>query len=124
MAHLAEIGPKSTVLSVIRIGDEYEEDCERFYGELTGKIWKRTSYNTFGGVHRLGGTPFRYNYAGIGFIFDPTVGDHGAFRERQPYPSWTLNPDTQIWEAPLPLPTDPTKAYSWSETAQNWVIRS
>ena len=29
--------------------------------------WLQTSYNTIGGVHTLGGTPLRKNFAGIGY---------------------------------------------------------
>jgi hypothetical protein len=35
--------------------------------------WIQTSYNTINGVHVLGGTPLRKNYAGIGFIYDPVA---------------------------------------------------
>ena len=77
---------------------------------------KRTSYNTKGGVHTLGGTPFRKNYAGIGHIYDPI---RDAFYEEQPYPSWTLNESTCYWEPPTPRPDE--GLWFWKEDTQEWV---
>ena len=122
MAHLAKLDRNSKVISVIAIGDEYEENCEQFYHELTGDIWKRTSYNTRGNVHRNGGTPFRYNYATIGGTFDPTIGTDGAFIGTSPYFSWVLNTDTCLWEAPIPEPTD-GDSY-WNEATRSWGLYS
>lgn len=79
--------------------------------------WVQTSYNTYGGVHKLGGTPLRKNYAGIGFTYD-SVRD--AFIPPQPYPSWNLNENTCLWEAPIPYPTD-GDYYVWNEEAASWV---
>ena len=79
--------------------------------------WIQTSYNTQRGVHSEGGVPLRKNYAGIGYIYDKT---RDAFYAPQPYPSWTLNEDTCIWEAPVDLP-DGTKLYEWDEDTTNWV---
>ena len=66
-------------------------------------VWKQTSYNTYGGVHQLGGTPLRKNYAGIGYTYDE---DKDAFIPKQPFNSWTLNEDTCQWEAPSARPDD------------------
>ena len=60
-----------------------------------------TSYNTHGGVHTLGGTPFRKNYAGLGYIYDPV---RDAFYTEQPYASWTLDESTCYWQPPTPMP--------------------
>jgi hypothetical protein len=78
--------------------------------------WIQTSYNTRGGVHQLGGTPLRKNYAGIGHTYDRV---RDAFIPPQPYPSWTLNKDTCLWEAPTPYPAD-GKNYYWNEETLNW----
>lgn len=83
---------------------------EGFYGGC-----KRTSYNTRGGVHQLGGTPFRKNYAGVGHIYDPV---RDAFYAPQPYDSWVLNEDSCIWEAPTPKPEG---EYYWKEDTTEWV---
>lgn len=85
--------------------------------------WVQTSYNTRGGVHYGedgqpdGGTALRGNYAGIGYTYDST---HDVFYAPQPYPSWTLNNTTWMWEPPVPYPTD-DKMYQWNEEARNWA---
>ena len=78
--------------------------------------WIQTSYNTYGGVHRLGGTPLRKNYAGIDFHYDP-VSD--AFYAPQPFPSWTLDTETFLWNPPVAYPQD-GKHYAWDESTVNW----
>jgi len=77
--------------------------------------WVQTSYNTHGNVHALGGTPLHKNYAGIGYSWDGT-----GFAAPQPYPSWTKNQTTYLWEAPTSMPTD-GKHYSWDEATKAWV---
>ena len=77
---------------------------------------KRTSYNTQGGVHKLGGTPFRKNYAGVGYIYDPV---RDAFYTAQPYASWTLNEDACYWAAPTPRPEG--MDWYWKEDTTEWV---
>ena len=85
--------------------------------------WVQTSYNTRGGVHYGedgqpdGGAALRGNYAGIGYTYDST---HDVFYAPQPYPSWTLNNTTWMWEPPVPYPTD-DKMYQWNEEDRNWV---
>ena len=78
--------------------------------------WKQTSYNTHGGVHALGGTPLRKNYAGIGYSYDAT---RDAFISPKPFASWSLNETTCLWEAPALMPT--TGMYRWDEDQLNWV---
>ena len=77
---------------------------------------RRMSYNTQGGVHKLGGTPFRKNYAGKGYMYDPV---RDAFYAPQPYPSWTLNEDTCYWEAPLARPEG--MDWHWNEPTLEWI---
>jgi len=84
--------------------------------------WLQTSYNTKGGVHYGqdgqpdGGIALRGNYAGIGYTYDAT---NNVFYAPQPYPSWTLNNSTWLWEAPITYPTD-NKNYTWDETTTSW----
>ena len=78
--------------------------------------WIQTSYNTHGGVHSEGGTPLRKNYAGIGSTYDA---ERDAFYAPQPYPSWGLNNDSCIWEAPTDHPTDGA-SYVWNESTTSW----
>jgi len=84
---------------------------EGYYGGC-----KRTSYNTQGGVHKLGGTPFRKNYAGVGYIYDPV---RDAFYTEQPYASWTLDESTCYWQPPTPRPEG--MDWYWKEDTTEWV---
>ena len=89
---------------------------EGYYGK--GGLCKRTSYNTIGGVHQNGGTPFRKNYAGVGYTYDPV---RDAFYAPQPFGSWSLNEDTCLWQAPVVYPDD-EKSYIWNEEIINWEL--
>jgi hypothetical protein len=82
--------------------------------------WKQTSYNTHGGVHALGGTPFRKNYAGIGYSYDS---GRDAFIPPKPFESWLLDETTCFWDSPTPMPTD-GKMYRWDEPTLSWVEMS
>ena len=86
---------------------------EGYYGK--GGLCKRTSYNTYGGIHQNGGTPFRKNYAGVGYTYDPV---RDAFYAPQPFESWTLNEDTCLWECPVERPEG---EYWWKEDTTEWV---
>jgi hypothetical protein len=79
--------------------------------------WIQTSYNTMGGQHKLGGTPLRGNFAGIGFTYDKI---NDVFYPPQPYPSWTISAPEWIWTAPVPYPDNENK-YAWDETTKTWV---
>lgn len=116
MAHYAYLDEDGIVTQVIVGKDEGEDgvDWEQYYGAV------RTSYNTHGGQHATGGTPFRGNFAGIGFTFDPDLGPDGAFIPPPPYPSWVLDPDTALWDAPVPYPND-GNPYRWDEDTLSWV---
>jgi len=116
MAHYAYLDENSIVTQVIvgKDEDEGDIDWEGYYGAV------RTSYNTHGGQHTTGGTPFRYNYAGIGDTFNPDHGTHGAFIPPQPYPSWVLNADTALWDAPTLMPAE-GGPYTWDEDTLTWV---
>jgi len=117
MAHYAFLDGNYIVTEVIVGKDENNFDWERHYGDLRGQLCKRTSYNTIGGVHKEGGTPYRKNYAGIGYTYDPV---RDAFIPPKPYNSWLLNEDSCLWEAPIAYPTD-GKQYTWNESTQNWT---
>ena len=84
-----------------------------------GDGWIQTSYNTHGGVHANNGTPLRKNYAGIGYAYNS---QRDAFIPPQPFPSWALNEDTCLWDAPTPMPTD--AKYEWDELTTSWVRAS
>ena len=99
------------------IGTDNTLYWEGWYRHQAGvQAVRRMSYNTQGGVHKLGGTPFRKNYAGKGYMYDPV---RDAFYAPQPYPSWTLNEDTCYWEAPVARPEG--MDWHWNEPTLEWI---
>jgi len=128
MASFAKIGLNNKVIEVLSVhnnvlkdsnGTEQENIGVDFLTKLTGwAIWKQTSYNTVGGVHKLGGIPLRKNHAGIGYTYDE---DKDAFIPKKPFNSWILNEDTCLWEAPVAKPQDNNR-YFWNESTLTWDI--
>ena len=126
MASFAKIGSNNKVIEVLSVHKNVLKDAEGieqevlgldFLTKLTGwSVWKQTSYNTGGGVHKLGGAPFRKNHAGIDYTYDASK---DAFIPPQPYPSWTLDEDTCQWESPVAYPDD-GKRYEWNEGTTSW----
>lgn len=118
MAHYAFLDQNNIVTEVIVGKNEGEENInwEEHYGNFRGQVCKRTSYNTLGGVHNNGGTPYRKNYAGIGYTYDAS---RDAFIPPKPYPSWLLDESTCQWKAPMPMPED--GLYRWDEAAGEWI---
>jgi len=129
MASFAKI-ENNIVITVVSVVNEVLKDSNGIEQESIGiqflrtlynepnAIWKQTSYNTHGGVHSLGGTPFRKNHAGIGYTYDET---RDAFIAPKPFNSWILNETTCIWEAPIAYPVD-NNIYKWNEEIQNWEL--
>jgi len=111
MSHFAKV-LDGKVIQVIVAEQEF---FDTFVDSSPG-TWIQTSYNTHGNQHPEG-RPLRGNYAGIGYTYD-SIND--VFYAQQPYPSWTLNNTTWLWESPIPYPTD-GKVYIWDETITNWV---
>jgi len=130
MAHFAKLGVGNKVLRVTVVSNDVattEKAGEEFLQNLHGSrdVWKQTSYNTIGGEHKLGGTPFRKNYAGVGYTYDQS---RDAFIEPKPYDSWTLNETTCLWEAPVAKPEfkeeqiNNNNYYSWNEETKQWDL--
>jgi len=131
MAHYSFIDENNIVVEVITGKDEDDLETlpegfaswEEYYEtKRDGLTCKRTSYNTQANEHLLGGTAFRGNYAGIGYVYDQ---DNDVFYPAQPYPSWTLNDETWGWESPVPYPEiDPDNPayYEWNEEDQTWDL--
>jgi hypothetical protein len=92
-----------------------EQEFFNTFVDSSPGIWLQTSYNTHGNQHPEG-RPLRGNYAGIGYTYDAT---NDVFYAPQPYPSWTLNSTTWLWESPVDYPTD-DKLYKWNESIINW----
>jgi hypothetical protein len=103
MSHFAKIDNNNTVTQVIVAEQNF------INSGLVGDsfLWVQTSYNG----------NFRKNYAGVGYTYDPA---RDAFIPPQPYPSWTLNEDTCLWESPVPYPDDDLM-YTWDEATTNWI---
>jgi hypothetical protein len=113
MAHFAEIDPNGgTVLRVLVVPNEQEHRGQDFLANDLGLsgVWVQTSYNA----------NIRYNYAGIGFIYDAT---RDAFVPPKPYGSWLLDEETCQWEPPIPMPQD-ENFYTWNEEQLNWEIKN
>ena len=136
MAHFAKLKTGNIVERVEKVSNDIattEQAGVDFLNNLygTNDIWKQTSYNTRGGEHILGGTPFRKNYAGIGWKYDQY---RDAFIEPKPYTSWTLNETTCLWESPIAKPLTYNQGhtdldgnpildkYNWNETNQTWDL--
>jgi hypothetical protein len=116
MAHFAKIDENNKVIEVLVVNNSDCGNLEFPESESIGQTfinsiglvgtWKQTSYNS----------SFRKNYAGVGFSFDESI---NAFIPVKPYPSYILNEDTCIWEAPIPKPND-DKFYDWDEENLTW----
>lgn len=139
MAHFAKLNENNIVLEINVVNNgvldfnNEEESGIVFLTEWSNGYtnWKQTSFNSLGGIHYLptteldengnripSGKPhLRFNYAGIGYLYDPV---RDAFIPPQPFSSWILNEDTCIWESPIPYPVD-NKLYFWDETSLSWI---
>ena len=142
MAHYAKLGINSKVIAVHVVSDsdclnasgvEDEEVGRQFMERIHNwPLWKKTSYNTSGGKHKNGGTPFRGNYAGIGMTYDE---DNDIFISKKPYASWVLDVPSASWKSPIgdaPELTQEQKdqntanthrwSYTWNEAGQSWDL--
>lgn len=119
IAHYAEVDSDNVVQRVLVVPEAQDERGQEFLADDLGLggVWKKTSYNTVGGVHQLGGTPFRKNYAGVGFTYDAA---RDAFIPPKPFASWTLDEDTCLWQAPVPMPVEEGKLFAWDEATTSW----
>ena len=131
MAHFAEVDINNKVLRVLvacnqditNNGGDYSDQAATHFETVvsfspTGVKWLQTSINTEGGVHLLGGTPHRKNFAGKDGNYDPAA---DAFYAPQPYGSWVLNTETYRWDPPTPKPSEDDKAVNWDESGQKWT---
>jgi len=141
MAHYAFLDEQNIVTSVIVGLEETDGDWETFYGSQVNKVCKRTSRNTYGGIHYDPNTgqpsldqskSFRKNYAFVGGVYDFTK---DAFISPKPFKSWVLDETTCIWLPPIPMPpivlnpdgTITGNGYEWdddlyiSDNTKGWV---
>ena len=119
MSHFAKVNNGKVEQVIVAEADFFNHFVDSSPGQ-----WIQTSYNTRGGKHYgqdgqpNGGTALRGNYAGIGYTYDAT---RDAFIPPQPFPSWTLNENTCLWDAPVPFPIDGQR-YNWDEATTSWVV--
>ena len=130
MAHFAKLGTGNIVEQIVVVSNNVaisEQAGIDFLNNLYNSrdVWKQTSYNTKGGVHLNGETPFRKNYAGVGYTYDQT---RDAFIPPKPFNSWTLNETTCLWDPPIAKPElteeqiNNNNYYSWNEETQQWDL--
>lgn len=145
MASFAELDENNIVLRVVSVYDkdtqdengvEREEIGAAFLNNILGGRWLKTSFNTVSNSHLQGGTPFRKNYAGIGYSYNS---DLDAFIPPKPdsCPSHVLNTEICQWVPPIPVPEGgttpvisgfpstpdniPDNLYVWDEPTISWV---
>ena len=114
MGHFAKVNQGIVEKVIVAEQDFIDNLIDNSPGEYI-----QTSYNTYAGQHRDGGTPLRKNFAGVGYTYDAT---RDAFIPPQLYPSWTLDEDTCLWEPPIAYPDD-DNMYIWNEETQAWDLQ-
>ena len=144
MAHFAKLGANSKVISVLTLNNSDMLNADGVEDESVGQqylethnnwpaqMWIQTSYNTVGNTHNLGGTPFRGNYAGIGYEWDE---DNNIFWPKKPYASWVKHNESASWKSPIgdaPALTAEQESqntadthrwvYDWNEANQSWDL--
>jgi hypothetical protein len=143
MAHFAKLGANSKVIQVLTLNNSDMLNADGVEDETVGQqylethnnwpaqMWIQTSYNTSGGTHRNGGTPFRGNYAGIGYTWDE---DDQIFWPKKPYASWVKNTTNAQWDPPVAQPDLNAEqqsqneagthrwSYVWNETNTTWDL--
>ena len=114
MAHFARV--KGGIVQEVIVAEQ--DYIDNMVATEPGR-WIQTSYNTSGGVHTLGGTPLRKNFAGKNWTYDEA---RDAFIPPKPEvdgkvsESWVLNETTCLWDPPVAEPND-GKRYYWDESA-------
>ena len=144
MAHFAKLGANGKVIQVLTMDNDKMLNADGVEDETVGQqwlethnkwpaqMWIQTSYNTSANQHRNGGTPFRGNYAGIGYIWDE---DNNIFWPKKPYASWVKDTTTAQWKSPIgdaPALTAEQESqntaathrwsYVWNEAGQTWDL--
>lgn len=116
MSHFAQLDENNIVIQVLVGDNSFEDEGYSWFVENIGGRWVKTSYNTRGGKHIHGGTPFRKNYGAEGYLYDE---ERDAFIPPKPYSSWILNEETCLWEPPIPYPQTRAK-FLWNEETMSW----
>lgn len=101
MAHYALIDENNIVTNVISGCDEGGVDWEFHYANEFSCTVKRTSYNTYENEHLDGGTPFRKNFAAIGYTWDES---RNAFIAPKPFDEFVFDEVKCAWRPPYSQP--------------------
>jgi len=153
MAHYAKLDENNVVLDVIVIdtnetldenGNENEEKGRVFCELLTGHAkWKRTSYNTRGGVyydnvtnepHEDQTKAYRLNFGQPGYVFNEELNGFVQGPENKNFPRMIINPTTGFWVMPWPSKPMPAeeqldqypldtyfRRWFWHEIDRVWI---
>ena len=126
MASFTKLGVNGRVLQVVSLSNDIITDDNKIEQEQKGidfltdlyqwPCWVQCSYNTSEGEHKLGGTPFRKNFPGLGWKYDD---ERDAFISPKPYSTWVIDEDRCVWIPPVAKP-DGDENYIWSEESQSW----
>ena len=126
MASFTKLGVNGRVLQVVSLSNDIITDDNKIEQEQKGidfltdlyqwPCWVQCSYNTSEGEHKLGGTPFRKNFPGVGWKYDD---ERDAFIPPKPYPTWVIDEERCVWIPPVAKP-DGEENYIWSEESQSW----
>ena len=144
MAHFAKIGMNGKVIAVLTMGNNDMKNADGVEDEKVGQqylerhnnwpapMWIQTSYNTQDNQHKLGGTPLRGNYAGVGYEWDE---DNNIFWPKKPFASWVKDTSDAQWHSPIgdaPALTAEQQSqndagtnlwrYEWNESSQSWDL--
>ena len=144
MAHFAKLGTNSKVIQVLTLDNKDMLNADGVEDESVGQqylethnnwpaqMWIQTSYNTSSNQHKNGGTPFRGNYAGIGYTWDE---DDQIFWPKKPYASWVKHNESASWKSPIgdapELTAEQTSqneaathvwSYVWNEDNTTWDL--
>ena len=144
MAHFAKLGSNGKVIQVLTLNNSDMLNADGVEDESVGQqylehhnnwpaqMWIQTSYNTAGGQHKLGGTPFRGNYAGIGYTWDE---DNEIFWPKKPHASWVKHLESASWKSPIGDAPELTEEqtsqneadthgwhYVWNEANTTWDL--
>ena len=118
MAHWSELDENNIVIRVTVGNDSEPDEGYQWLLDNLGGRWIKTSYNTHGGQHILGGTPLRKNFGSVGSFYDE---EKDVFIPAKLFQSWILNEETCLWEPPTPYPTD-GNFYLWNESTLSWDL--
>jgi len=144
MAHFAKLGSNNKVIAVLTLNNSDMLNANGVEDETVGQqylekhnnwpaqMWIQTSYNTINNTHLLGGTPFRGNYAGLGYTWDE---DNEIFWPKKPHASWVKHNESASWKSPIgdapALTAEQTNqiiagthqwGYTWNEDNTTWDL--